>query len=128
MLQSGAMRQVATGDASANATVEIELLRLKLQHAEEKMVLLVDGFIASAAFLCAFKINSAIKDFAIFCHQSEEKGHALLLEHLQVKALLNLDMRLGEGTGCAVAYPLLQSAVAFLNEMASFESAGVSDK
>lgn len=99
-----------------------------LAAAEEKMVLLVDGFIASAAFLCAFKTNSAIKDFAIFCHQSEEKGHALLLEHLQVKALLNLDMRLGEGTGCAVAYPLLQSAVAFLNEMASFESAGVSDK
>ena len=99
-----------------------------LAAAEEKMVLLVDGFIASAAFLCAFKINSAIKDFAIFCHQSEEKGHALLMEHLQVKALLNLDMRLGEGTGCAVAYPLLQSAVAFLNEMASFESAGVSNK
>lgn len=99
-----------------------------LAAAEEKMVLMVDGFIASAAFLCAFRINPSIKDFAIFCHQSEEKGHALLLEHLQVKALLSLDMRLGEGTGCAVAYPLLQSAVAFLNEMASFESAGVSDK
>lgn len=99
-----------------------------LAAAEEKMVLMVDGFIASAAFLCAFRINPSIKDFAVFCHQSEEKGHALLLEHLQAKALLNLNMRLGEGTGCAVAYPLLQSAVVFLNEMASFESAGVSDK
>lgn len=99
-----------------------------LAAAEEKMVLMVDGFIASAAFLCAFRINPSIKNFAVFCHKSEEKGHALLLEHLQAKALLNLDMRLGEGTGCAVAYPLLQSAVAFLNEMASFESAGVSDK
>lgn len=99
-----------------------------LEAAEKKMVLMVDGFIASAAFLCAFKINSLIKDFAVFCHQSEEKGHQLLLECLNAKPLLSLDMRLGEGTGCAVAYPLLKSAVAFLNEMASFESAGVSDK
>jgi nicotinate-nucleotide--dimethylbenzimidazole phosphoribosyltransferase len=99
-----------------------------LAAAEEKMVLMVDGFIASAAFLCAFKINPSVKDFAIFCHQSEEKGHALLLGYLKVKPLLQLDMRLGEGTGCAVAYPLLLSAVAFFNEMASFESAGVSDK
>jgi nicotinate-nucleotide--dimethylbenzimidazole phosphoribosyltransferase len=99
-----------------------------LAAAEKKMVLMVDGFIASAAFLCAFKMNPKVKDFAVFCHLSEEKGHQLLLEYLEVKPLLNLDMRLGEGTGCAVAYPLLKSAVAFFNEMASFESAGVSDK
>jgi nicotinate-nucleotide--dimethylbenzimidazole phosphoribosyltransferase len=99
-----------------------------LAAAEEKMVLMVDGFIASAAFLCAFKINPKVKDFAVFCHQSEEKGHSLLLKYLEVKPVLSLDMRLGEGTGCAVAYPLLKSAIAFFNEMASFESAGVSDK
>lgn len=99
-----------------------------LTAAENKMIILVDGFIASSAFLCASKINPAVNDFAIFCHQSEEKGHQLLLSHLGVRPLLNIGMRLGEGTGCAVAYPLLVSAVAFFNEMASFESAGVSDK
>jgi len=89
---------------------------------------LVDGFIASVVYLCALKIDETMKDFAIFCHQSGEKGHKLLLEYLEAEPLLQLEMRLGEGTGCAVAYPLLQSAVAFMNEMASFESAGVSQK
>lgn len=99
-----------------------------LQAAENKMIILVDGFIATAAFLITSKINPCILDYAIFCHQSNEKGHALLLEHLGVNPLMKLDMRLGEGTGCAVAYPLIQSAVNFLNQMASFESAGVSNK
>lgn len=92
------------------------------------MLVLVDGFIASVSYLCAFKMNADIRRNAVFCHQSDEKGHRLLLQALEADALLSLDMRLGEGTGCALAYPLLQSAVAFLNEMASFESAGVSQK
>lgn len=99
-----------------------------LQAAENKMTIMVDGFIATAAFLVAYKINSAVLDYAIFCHQSNEKGHALMLDHLGVSSLIKLDMRLGEGTGCAIAYPLIQSAVNFLNQMASFESAGVSNK
>ncbi|GGM83742.1 hypothetical protein GCM10010967_14440 [Dyadobacter beijingensis] len=92
------------------------------------MLVLVDGFIASVSYLCAFQMEPSTRRYAVFCHQSNERGHRLLLESLEAEAILKLDMRLGEGTGCALAYPLLQSAVAFLNEMASFESAGVSQK
>lgn len=99
-----------------------------LQAAENKMVLLVDGFIATSAFLVAYKINPDILDYAIFCHQSDEQGHAKMLKHLKAKPVFSLNMRLGEGTGAAIGYPVIQSAVNFLNEMASFESAGVSNK
>ena len=99
-----------------------------LQAKEHNMIILVDGFIASAAFLVAYKINPQIIKNAIFCHLSDEHGHANLLHYLGVTPLLNLGMRLGEGTGCAVAYPIIKSAVAFLNNMASFESAGVANK
>jgi nicotinate-nucleotide--dimethylbenzimidazole phosphoribosyltransferase len=99
-----------------------------LKAAELGMVVLVDGFIASSALLAASKINANIMDYCIFTHCSNEKGHALMLENMNAKAIINLEMRLGEGTGVAVCYPLIQSAVNFLNEMASFESAGVSVK
>lgn len=91
------------------------------------MIVMVDGFIATAAYLVAAAINPDLKDHAIFCHTSDESGHRLMLDHLKVEPLVNLGMRLGEGTGCAIAYPLIKSAVAFLNDMASFESAGVSE-
>ncbi|MFA4852705.1 MAG: nicotinate-nucleotide--dimethylbenzimidazole phosphoribosyltransferase [Bacteroidales bacterium] len=99
-----------------------------LKAAELKMIIMVDGFIASTAFLAATHIDPDISDYAIFCHQSEEKGHKMMLEYMNAKPLISLNMRLGEGTGCAVAYPVIQSAVAFLNEMASFKSAGVNNK
>lgn len=99
-----------------------------LEAYQHRMLILVDGFISTVAFLCAYKMDAAVKRNAVFCHQSGEHGHKLLLEYLDAMPLLQLNMRLGEGTGCAVAFPLLQSAVAFLREMASFEMAGISHK
>ena len=98
-----------------------------LQAAEHRMLLLIDGFIASAALLVASRLAPAVLAYCVFCHESGEQGHRLLLAELGGRPLLRLGLRLGEGTGCALAYPLVQAAAGFLNEMASFESAGVQD-
>lgn len=99
-----------------------------LKACELKMVILVDGFITSSALLAAYHINKDVLKNCIFCHKSDEHGHSLMLEFFKAKPILGIDLRLGEGTGAALALPVIQSAVAFLNEMASFEEANVSNK
>ena len=97
-----------------------------LQAASERRVIVVDGFIASSAVLVAAALQPAVLQRCVFAHRSGERGHALMLAHLRAEPLLDLGLRLGEGSGAAMAWPLLVSACAILREMASFEAAGVS--
>ncbi len=99
-----------------------------LQAAAERRVIVVDGFIVSAALLVAARLQPAVLQRCVFAHQSDEAGHQLMLAQLSAKPLLNLGLRLGEGSGGALAWPLLESACRILAQMASFESAGVSDQ
>jgi len=99
-----------------------------LQAAAQRRVVVVDGFIASAAVLVAHALQPLVLQRCVFAHRSGERGHSLMLNALNVEPLLDLQLRLGEGSGAALAWPLLQSACALLREMASFESAGVSEK
>ncbi|MBO6212419.1 nicotinate-nucleotide--dimethylbenzimidazole phosphoribosyltransferase [Algoriella sp.] len=95
---------------------------------DHNMLLMIDGYIASAALLVASKLKLEILNNAIFCHQSDEFGHQYLLNYFNEEPILKINLRVGEGTGCALAYPIIESAVNFFNDMASFESAGVSNK
>ena len=97
-----------------------------LKAAELKMLILVDGFIASCALLIASQLFPAVLDYCVFSHVSDEAGHRSLLRIFQATPLLDLKLRLGEGSAVALAYPLVQSAVTFLNDMVTFEEAGVS--
>ncbi|MCY9828859.1 nicotinate-nucleotide--dimethylbenzimidazole phosphoribosyltransferase [Vibrio chagasii] len=86
---------------------------------------LVDGFIVSVAAYVATLIEPNCRDYMIFAHRSEESGHKILLQLLDAEPLLDLGLRLGEGTGAALAMPIIRAAAEFYNNMASFESAGV---
>jgi len=97
-----------------------------LEASQRRLALVVDGYIATAAAALAFGMDPASREVCFFAHQSAEQGHGIVLERLGVRPILALDMRLGEGTGAALAIPILQAAAAILREMATFASAGVS--
>lgn len=96
-----------------------------LKSCEYPITIVVDGYIATAAALCATALNPQVHQNLIFAHQSAEPGHIIALEHLNATPLLQLELRLGEGSGAALAIPLIRSAAAILNDMATFETAGV---
>jgi nicotinate-nucleotide--dimethylbenzimidazole phosphoribosyltransferase len=102
------------------------LVGVVLQAAQERRVIVADGFIAGAAVLVAQGLRPGVVQRCVAAHESAEPGHRLLLSYLGLAPLLQLDLRLGEGSGAALAWPLLESACRILREMASFESAGVS--
>jgi nicotinate-nucleotide--dimethylbenzimidazole phosphoribosyltransferase len=98
-----------------------------LQAARSGVPVLLDGFISTAAAIAACAIEPGVREWLLAAHQSAELGHALALEHLRLQPLLNLGLRLGEGSGAALAVPLLQSALTLHRDMATFAQAGVSD-
>ena len=97
-----------------------------IQAASERRVIVVDGFIASSAVLVASRLRPKVLDYCIFSHRSDEQGHSLMLDEMNAEPFFDLKLRLGEGSGAALAWPLLMSACTILREMASFEAAGVS--
>jgi nicotinate-nucleotide--dimethylbenzimidazole phosphoribosyltransferase len=101
---------------------------LCLGAAAARIPLIVDGFISSAGALVACRLSPLVRDCLFFSHRSEEAGHATFLRIFKVEPILDLRLRLGEGTGAALAMGLIEAAVKIYNEMATFESAGVSDK
>jgi nicotinate-nucleotide--dimethylbenzimidazole phosphoribosyltransferase len=97
-----------------------------LGAAAARRPVLVDGFIATSAALVACGLEPEARRALVFAHCSAEAGHRPLLRHMRAEPLLDLGMRLGEGVGALMAWPLLQAAANMLCDMASFESAGVS--
>ena len=96
-----------------------------LRAAELRMIILVDGFIMTACALAACQLRPEVKDFMIFAHCGDESGHKKMLDFLEAKPLLNLGLRLGEGTGALCAYPIVDSAVRMINEMNNFQNANI---
>ena len=96
-----------------------------LEAAERRMVVVVDGFIMTACMMMASKLETSVLDYALFGHQGDEAAHKAALEYLAAKPILHLNLRLGEGTGALCAYPIIESAVRMINEMASFKTADV---
>ena len=94
----------------------------------QRKPVMVDGFISTAAAMIAVRIAPEVKPYLISAHHSQEYGHGLMLDWLELKPLVDLDFRLGEGTGAALGISLAEAACKILDEMATFEEAGVTDK
>ena len=105
----------------------VQMVGAILAAAEQGIAVLIDGFIVTSALLAANAINKNVLEYCIFCHTSGEQGHEKMLTFLNAKPLLNIGLRLGEGTGSAIAFPIIKAAVSFLNKMATFKSANVSE-
>lgn len=119
VLHQGQLNDPITTLASVGGFEIVQMCGAMLAAAEQKMVILVDGFIATSAALAAVAINPQCRDYMVFCHKSNEQGHQAMLAHLNGEGLLDLGLRLGEGTGVALAFPILQSALAFYNDLAA---------
>ena len=96
-----------------------------LRAAERGMIIIIDGFIMTNCVLAASKLYPEVLEYCIFGHQGDEAGHKLVLDVLQARPLLNLGLRLGEGTGAICAYPIIESAVHMINEINSFQKAAI---
>lgn len=103
----------------------VAALGAMLRAAELKMFILVDGFIMTACMLMASKLYPEVMPYALFCHEGDEAGHRLMLGAMHAKGLLQLGLRLGEGTGAMCAYPIVCSAVHMINEMNTFDNANI---
>jgi nicotinate-nucleotide--dimethylbenzimidazole phosphoribosyltransferase len=104
------------------------LAGVMIAAASQRIPVVVDGFISTAAAMIAAGLAPRVRDYLISAHQSVEIGHQAMLKHLNLSPLLDLNLRLGEGTGAALAFHLLEAATRILREMATFDEAGVSDK
>lgn len=104
------------------------LVGVVLQAAEMRRPVIIDGYISGAAALTAMSVDAAARDYMIASHRSHELGHKAVLDRLGLQPLLDLDLRLGEGTGAALALPLVRASVRLLNDMATFDEAGVSER
>ncbi|HET9644174.1 MAG TPA: nicotinate-nucleotide--dimethylbenzimidazole phosphoribosyltransferase [Burkholderiaceae bacterium] len=132
------LQAALAANASATGTFEVlaalggleiaTMAGAALQAAVQRRIVVVDGFITTAAVAAAHALAPAVLQRCVFAHASAESGHAVWLRHLGVRPLLDLGLRLGEGSGAALAWPLLESACRLLDEMASFASADVSER
>lgn len=104
------------------------LAGIALAAAESRVPVVLDGFITSAAALLAFRLNPGVRDYLVASHRSVEPGHGVILRELNLTPLFDLGMRLGEGTGAALGFILLEASVRLMKEMATFQEAGVSEK